>query len=212
MFLAGILGLCALLNSPAWDGSSEYPFFAQSIPRIVWTTQDPANPSLSKSDSQEPDAPQASPPQTSQPGSPTPEQKPADKPAAKDSAKPKPTVAKNPKPAQKKPAPPATADPGPKKIVVRQGSTLEPTTQLAPGITDEQAARQRQTTKQLLSSTGEALQQLNGRLLTDDERATVAQIRVFVQQSKAADKAGDLQRAYKLAVKAHLLSDALVKP
>jgi hypothetical protein len=33
-----------------------------------------------------------------------------------------------------------------------------------------------------------------------------------MQQVKEADKEGDLQRAYKLAVKAHLLSDALTKP
>ncbi len=95
---------------------------------------------------------------------------------------------------------------------MHRGGTAEPTTQLAPGITGEQAARQRQSTNQLLASTDASLQKLSGRLLTKDEQDTVTQIRKFMEQVKAADAAGDLQRAYKLAVKAHLLSDALAKP
>ncbi len=72
--------------------------------------------------------------------------------------------------------------------------------------------RQRQNTNDLLASTDASLQKLSGRQLTQDEQETVGQIRKFMQQVKEADKEGDLQRAYKLAVKAHLLSDALTKP
>ena len=96
--------------------------------------------------------------------------------------------------------------------MVHRGSTGEPTTQLAPGITEEQAAVQRQNTNQLLASTDESLQKLTGRQLSKDEQETVTQIRKFMEQVKEADKSGDLQRAHKLAVKAHLLSDALAKP
>jgi hypothetical protein len=99
----------------------------------------------------------------------------------------------------------------PPKRVVREGSTADPTTQLAPGISQEQASRERQTTTQLLSSTDAALQQLSGRQLSSDQQETVDQIRKFMQQSKAADKDGDPQLAYKLALKAHLLSDGLAK-
>ena len=67
--------------------------------------------------------------------------------------------------------------------------------------------RQRQNTNDLLASTDASLQKLSGRQLTQDEQETVGQIRKFMQQVKEADKEGDLQRAYKLAVKAHLLSD-----
>ena len=95
---------------------------------------------------------------------------------------------------------------------MRRGSTAEPTAKLAPGITEEQAARQRDNTNRLLASTNASLQKLSRRQLTDDEQQTVAQIRKFMEQVKAADTAGDLERAYKLAVKAHLLSDALAKP
>ena len=41
---------------------------------------------------------------------------------------------------------------------MRRGSTGEPTTKLFPSITDEQAARQRQNTNQLLVSTDASLQ------------------------------------------------------
>jgi hypothetical protein len=64
----------------------------------------------------------------------------------------------------------------------------------------------------LLTSTDASLQKLSGRTLTKEQQDTVAQIRKFQEQVKQADSAGDLQRAYKLAVKAHLLSDALAKP
>jgi hypothetical protein len=95
---------------------------------------------------------------------------------------------------------------------VHRGGTEQPTTQLAPGISDEQAAQQRQNTNQLLASTDASLQKLSGRQLSKEEQDTVTQIRKFMEQVKSADAAGDLQRAYKLAVKAHLLSDALAKP
>jgi hypothetical protein len=64
----------------------------------------------------------------------------------------------------------------------------------------------------LLASTDAALRKLSWRLLSSDEQNTVVQIRKFMEQSKTADAAGDLQRSYKLALKAHLLSDELVKP
>jgi hypothetical protein len=95
---------------------------------------------------------------------------------------------------------------------VHRGGTEEPNAQLTPSITEEQATRQRQNTNDLLASTDASLQKLSGRQLTQDEQETVGQIRMFMQQVKEADKEGDLQRAYKLAVKAHLLSDALAKP
>jgi len=79
-------------------------------------------------------------------------------------------------------------------------------------MSEEQAAHQRETTNKLLATTDASLQKLSSRQLTKDEQDTVAQIKRFMQQVKTADAAGDLPRAYKLAVKAHLLSDALAKP
>jgi hypothetical protein len=122
----------------------------------------------------------------------------------------KPSTSKK-RPSKNQHTPAAPAQDAQKKVVHR-GGTAEPNPQLTPSITEEQAARQRQNTNDLLASTDASLQKLSGRQLTQDEQETVGQIRKFMQQVKEADKEGDLQRAYKLAVKAHLLSDALAKP
>lgn len=77
------------------------------------------------------------------------------------------------------------------------------------GHTDE--AHQGETTAQLLQLTEDNLRNLN-RQLSADERAVVDQIRNFMAQSRAATTDGDAVRARNLALKAHLLSDELVRP
>jgi outer membrane biosynthesis protein TonB len=198
MYLAGILGLCALLHAPTPGarGSGLWFFALQDV---------------------QPTPVQSSPPEQTAPKS-NPEQDRAKPDAAQSEVQPeiqKSTPKKKPPskkhgPAKKKVPDPAPEDP--KKTVVRHGSTAEPTTQLSPGITEEQAARQRETTNQLLSSTDAALQKLDVNQLSTDQKETVTQIRKFMEQAKAADAEGDPQRSYKLALKAHLLTDALGKP
>jgi hypothetical protein len=201
MYLAGILALCALLYVTAAGGmGSGSSFFA---PQDAQTTQSQPTPA------EQAPPPAKAGPDHSNPGT----AKPADQPSTSKSqtAPPKhPAAKKPPATKKKKPADPGVQDPN--KTVVRHGSTAEPTTQLTPGITEEQAARQRETTNQLLSSTDAALQKLDPQQLSSDQKETVAQIRKFMQQAKAADAEGDPQRSYKLALKAHLLTDALEKP
>src|SRR6266545_4986821 len=139
MYLAGILGLCALLHAPSAGavGSGSWSFALQEAPPAQPQTA-PAEQSAPKS---KPDDPQSDAATANSTGKASPDQ----------STKPKRSTPKK-RAAKKKKAPdPASQDP--KKTVVRHGSTAEPTTQLAPGITEEQAARQRETTTQLLSST-----------------------------------------------------------
>ena len=211
MYLAGILGLCALLPGPVpvsggpalLDARSSSP---ESISSWPASPQEPAPADSSKpATSQERDQPDAAQHTPSEPAK-------ATQPAQANQPAPnkKPAPAKPHAAAKKKRVATVAGQPPPKKVV-REGSTADPTTQLAPGISQEQASRERQTTTQLLSSTDTALQQLSGRQLTSDQQETVAQIRKFMQQSKAADKDGDPQLAYKLALKAHLLSDGLAK-
>jgi hypothetical protein len=73
-----------------------------------------------------------------------------------------------------------------------------------------QLSQQKQTTSQLLEETEKTLNGLN-RTLSHDEEEIVNQIRSYIGQSRNATKDGDFERAYNLATKAHLLSDALVK-
>jgi hypothetical protein len=88
--------------------------------------------------------------------------------------------------------------------------TAAPTGEISVGMDQSQAARDRALTNQLLQSTDENLKKIN-RTLTPDETSMVQQIKAYEEQSRTALAAGDLGRASNLALKAHLLSDALTK-
>ncbi len=81
---------------------------------------------------------------------------------------------------------------------------------IAAEVTSQQLIQQKQTTNELLDATEKNLKGLN-RGLSHDEEIMVAQIKSYVAQSRSATKDGDFERAYNLAMKAHLLVDALVK-
>jgi len=221
MFLAGILGLCMLLAAPAWApgksmrGSGLAYVFAQESSPV------PSGQGSSEQDASRPVTQPTAKPDSQQPsGQPSGNQQ---KPQSSNQARPAPSQAgettSTQKPPGKTPAPKApptqgtssSPDPGTKKTVVRHGSTAEPVTQLSPGISQQQAAQQRQRIQQALASTDANLQKLSATQLTPDRQETVGQIRKFMQQSKEASKSGDLQRAENLAQKAQLLSNDLVK-
>ncbi len=214
MYLAGILVLCSLLyGSASGRVRGEFSSSGTALAHSPQSpAQEPAKPDTPPDSSQQPKH-EATP---SAPAPAEPPQPAANAPAdASPSVPPAPSGPKAAAPAKKPSVRKKHAQPEgeeAQKKVIHRGSTVEPAIQLAPGMTEEQAARQRKNTNQLLVSTDASLQKLSGRQLTKDEQDTVAQIRHFMQQVKTADAAGDLQRAYKLAVKAHLLSDALAKP
>lgn len=218
MYLAGILGLCALLHVPASGhvGGGPSPLAISDATTLrMAASQEPAKPQTppaepAPQDQTKPEKP--APAETQAPAT-TPEQEKSNPPAAgQKEQNPRPAGSGAKKPATHKKGPASQAGQGSNKKVVRHGSAIEPITQLTPGMTEEQAAHQLAVTNQLLTSTDASLQKLSGRTLTKEQQDTVAQIRKFQEQVKQADSAGDLQRAYKLAVKAHLLSDALAKP
>lgn len=195
MFLAGILGLCALLGGyPPADAT-------QGVSLLQENEQN--------SNKQSP--PAASAPSAQQPPSSSGQQ-----PAPEASTKSSPAKKSKKKSPKDQPASTAsTADKSndkSKKKVVRHGGTDEPITQISPSMTEAQAAKMRSNTATLLNETDSNLQKLSGKTLPADQQETADQVRQFVEQSKEADQNGDLQRAASLANKAKLLSDALVKP
>lgn len=99
---------------------------------------------------------------------------------------------------------------GPRKVVVRKGSTSEPTAKLAPMVPNSIASQQAQVTEQLLSTAENNLKEAAVRQLNADQTAVMDQVRNYIQQARAATKAGDFQRGHNLAVKARLLSDDLI--
>jgi len=97
------------------------------------------------------------------------------------------------------------------KKVVKNGGTADPAAQLAPGVSNEQASRQRRSTSELLATTDTNLKQLASRELNRTQQDSVSQIRKYMEQAKTAEETGDVQRAQNLASKALMLSDDLVK-
>jgi len=107
----------------------------------------------------------------------------------------------------KKTAPTTPAKPN--KTVVTEGGAAEGG-QLSAAIPHDEAIHQRLNTAQLLEATEANLKSIT-RVLSNDEQSMVQQIRSYLQQSRAATTDGDTERAYNLALKAHLLSDEFVK-
>lgn len=95
--------------------------------------------------------------------------------------------------------------------MIREGGADEPTVQLSPGMTQEQADHQRRRTEQLLNASENNLRQLADRTLNQNQQDTIAQIRNYMAGARSALKYNDPQRARTLALKARLLSDELVK-
>jgi hypothetical protein len=98
----------------------------------------------------------------------------------------------------------------PSKKVVREGSTADPGAQLAPAA-QGQGSQQVQNTTQLLANVDDNLKKISSRRLNQNQVDSVKQIRLYEDQAKTAEAAGDLDRAHNLAVKARLLSDDLVR-
>jgi len=82
--------------------------------------------------------------------------------------------------------------------------------QLSQDVNQQQASREQQVTDQLLAQTASNLKTLAARQLTSGQLDTVTQIKTYMEQSRAAENEGDLQRAHNLALKANLLSADLV--
>jgi hypothetical protein len=107
--------------------------------------------------------------------------------------------------------PAQVSDGGPRKIVVREGGASEPAAQIAPGMTEAEATRQRQDTDQWLVAADQKLRLLAGRTLDAQQQETVGQIHNYMDSARLALKGGDVRRANTLAEKAHLLADDLAK-
>jgi hypothetical protein len=107
----------------------------------------------------------------------------------------------------------ATADPdvGPTKKVVRDGGTTNPSLAISPGVNQQQASQQLDSTNHLLAMTDQNLKTIESRQLNAGQQDTVKQIRSYMEQSRTAASSGNVQRAYTLANKARMLSGDLVK-
>ncbi len=199
MTLAAILALFLLSLSPA-SASYQAQASAPSQAPIAQTSSAPAQASSGQASPN-----QASPDQASA-NKPRPTPKPHHRQKTNTAncptATPAPNSAENPAPSN--PCPP------PKKVVPH-GGLNDPAVHVTGGTTAEQAVHQR-STEQLKLATQENLKKIEGRQLSPSQLEMKNQIEQFMEQSKTAADAGDLDRARNLALKAHLLSEELVKP
>jgi len=90
------------------------------------------------------------------------------------------------------------------------GSPPEGEQQISVGMSQGEAARQRQAAEQLLGETDAGLKGMQ-RTLSAEEQVMVAQITSYMAQARDAINGNDLVRANNLAQKAHLLFLALAK-
>jgi outer membrane biosynthesis protein TonB len=111
------------------------------------------------------------------------------------------------KPATPPPTQPPAQETQNQKVVISPGA--ETSQSIAAGIPHTDDLHQRQTTAQLLQSTEDNLRALNNP--NSDQQAIIAQIRNFLAQARQAQTDNDVVRAHNLALKAHLLSDELIR-
>jgi outer membrane biosynthesis protein TonB len=140
---------------------------------------------------------------------PAPENVPANTPEP-EAQKPKP---KPRKPVARKPATPAPAEAPkaePAKAETPKPATPDISVQISADVPSAAVQSQTQNTQQLLHSSETKLASL-GRSLSESELAMQRQARNYIAQANEAVRAGDIERAYNLAVKASLLANELAK-
>jgi len=98
-----------------------------------------------------------------------------------------------------------STDGSPSKTVVTNGGTGEPTLAISSEQGQRRAARVRDTNR-LLDAADLNLKDVAVRGLTASQEVTVKQIRSYMDQAKAAENTGDVERAYTLANKANMLA------
>jgi hypothetical protein len=106
---------------------------------------------------------------------------------------------------------PAVARTTPPPRITTPSSLPDAAGTISPTMPHSDEVHHRLTTAQLIQSTEDNLKNLN-RTLSDDDKAVVEQIKNYLAQSRTATSENDLIRAHNLALKAHLLSDELVRP
>jgi hypothetical protein len=114
---------------------------------------------------------------------------------------------------QAAPAPGASTAGGPSTVAANHPpeAPAPPDTAIAADVSSATATKQKHSTEELLDAAESKVKTLTSADLSDDQKAMLSQIRSYISQSRKASSDGDLERAYNLAKKAALLSDALAK-
>jgi hypothetical protein len=190
------IALCLALLAPACGKKTVKTIPPVLVPSIETEPQpavEPQQPAAEENTNPAPENVPASPPQSeSASEKPKPKRR---KPVARKSAPPAPAEAAKPEAPKSEPPKPAAPD---------------TSVQITADVPRDAVQSQTQTTAQLLRSSETKLASL-GRTLSESEQAMQRQARNYIAQSNEAVRAGDIERAYNLAVKASLLANELAK-
>lgn len=117
-----------------------------------------------------------------------------------------------PAPASSPATPPTTGTTQPAQPQPKPAPPPEPSgnSTIAPGMSPVDEYHTKQTTQQMLDSCEGSLKTIK-RQLSNDEQATLSQLRSYLTQARTALADGDVERAHNLASKARLLCDELTK-
>lgn len=122
------------------------------------------------------------------------------------------SASKSTSPSQATDAPKQAPSPcPPSKVIVRQGSTSDSSIELVGGAAGSQASDERKTAIEMLGIAETNLKKMDDSQLNSSQQDMIKQVHQFMDQSKAATSAGDLDQARTLAWKAQLLSEELLK-
>ena len=200
MSLAHTIGLLLLLANPQFPAMQSAVLFQSpdnSPPQTQSQQPSPEQPAVSEQLSSKPENSQQT--SDSKPISDT--QKPKAPPATKTATKPS-------KKKTSKHSAPATSN-GLQITVVHNGGASDSQGRISSG--NQQASEHLKNTNTQLAATTTNLQAISGKQLDSTQQDMLKQIKNYMRQSKDATGAGDLQGAENLAIKAHLLSEELIK-
>jgi hypothetical protein len=200
-------GFSAVVSAARQEQSQPAPAPDSSQPQ-----SEPAQPEQASPEQTTPaETPQPPPAQNTQP--PPPQTPSTQEPAPSSAPKEASPAATKPKSTKKKRKPATKNEAGNQagKVVIKDGGATEGAPQISPGMSDQQARHQRETTRQLLATTDATLKRVSATQLTPAQQSMLDQINSYIRQSKAASDSGDVSRAHTLAFKAHLLSDELAR-
>ncbi|HWC16219.1 MAG TPA: hypothetical protein VG498_04365 [Terriglobales bacterium] len=206
-----LLAFALLLVAGCKKKTPKVPSPQTQAPTVVTPTPEQQVPQQQPTPTTQPQPEQQTPPTPTTPEqAPTPEKPSPSKPARTNRRHP----AASTNTAKKPPAPsPAPATPAPANPPANAAKTTSPDSevgQISPDISRTAAAQAQQSTAQLLDATEQNLRNLT-RTLSNDEQNAVSQIRSYIVQARNALKNQELELAHNLAVKAHQLSDGLLK-
>ena len=178
-------------------------------PTVTTPTPEQQAPQQPTPPTTEPQTEQTAPTPTTPEQPPAPEKPSPSKPARTNRRHPATTSSTSKKPPTPPPAVPAAANP-PSNAAKTPSSSDSEVGQISPDMSRTAAAQAQQSTTQLLDATEQNLHNLN-RALSNDEQNVVSQIRSYIVQARNALKNQELELAHNLALKAHQLSDGLLR-